>query len=200
MIPQALWLFLPAYNANMAPVFAMRWFPRWNRRIDGGRVWKDGRPLLGAGKTWRGLAAACLAATLTAFAQSYVRFSDVEFSDFGHALAGGPIGPLWIGFCFGLGAIVGDAVKSFFKRRTGREGGAPWVPFDQLDFVVGGLLLAYLGSLLLQLLPHAPANWWGSEFGGGEWPKLLLLLVLTPLLHLAVNVIGFKLRMKRVPW
>lgn len=200
MIPQALWLFLPAYVANMAPVFAMRLFPNWNRRLDGGRVWKDGRPLLGAGKTWRGLWAGCLAATATAYAQSFIRFSDVDFSDFGHELAGGAIGPLAIGFALGFGAIIGDAVKSFFKRRTGRLGGAPWVPFDQLDFVVGGLLFAYLGALILQLLPRGPPNWWASEFGGAQWPKLVVLLVLTPLLHLVVNVVGYKLRLKKVPW
>lgn len=197
-IVQALWLFLPAYMANMAPVFAMKLFPKWNARIDGGRNWKDGRALLGAGKTWRGLAAGCLAGAATATTQSLWP-TDWDVSDFGATLAGGIHGPLLLGFALGFGTIVGDAAKSFFKRRTGRAGGAPWVPFDQLDFVVGGLLFAYLASLVLQL--GGGANWWWLNFVAGDaWWRLLVLLVLTPGLHFIVNIIGYKLKMKKVPW
>lgn len=196
-IPQALWLFLPAYMANMAPVFAMRLFPRWNARLDAGRRWRDGKPLLGAGKTWRGLVAGCVAGAGTAFLLSFIRETDLPWSHFGHEAAAWA--PLLLGLGFGLGAIVGDAVKSFFKRRTGREGGAPWVPFDQLDFVVGGLLFSFLAALLLQAAAGG-GNWWWAEFGGSGWPKLLVIVVLTPLLHLVVNIIGYKLKMKKVPW
>jgi hypothetical protein len=34
---------------------------------------------------------------------------------------------------------VCDSVKSFVKRRVGIAPGAPWIPFDQLDFVIGAL-------------------------------------------------------------
>lgn len=197
-ILQALWLFLPAYMANMAPVFAMKLFPRWNARIDGGRVHRDGRPLLGAGKTWRGLVAGTLLAALSAFLQSSIRDTGVDFSDF-HYVEAGWWAPLLIGALYGVGAIVGDAVKSYFKRRTGREGGAPWVPFDQLDFVVGGLLFAWLAAVLVSVLSGAP-NWWLQEFAGSGWPKLVVLLLATPVLHFVVNVIGYKLRLKKVPW
>lgn len=190
-----MWLFGPAYLANMAPVFAMKMFPAWNARIDGGRAAKDGRPLLGVGKTWRGLAAGCVFGTATALLLSLL--APENLSDFAGAAA--PItGPLLLGFAFGLGAIVGDAVKSYFKRRKSREGGAPWVPFDQLDFVVGGLLFSYLASLALQ--PLVGSNWWMEEFGGPHWPRLAVLLILTPFLHFVVNVIGFKLKLKKVPW
>lgn len=199
-LPQALWLFLPAYMANMAPVFAMKLLPRWNARIDGGRNWRDGRAVLGAGKTWRGLVAASLAGPATAWAQSWIRLTSVPFSDFGYATSGGPVAPLLIGLGFGLGAILGDAVKSFFKRRTGREGGAPWVPFDQLDFVAGGLLFAYLASILVGAILPGPEDWWWAELGGARWPKLVVLILLTPVLHLVVNVIGYRLKMKKVPW
>jgi CDP-2,3-bis-(O-geranylgeranyl)-sn-glycerol synthase len=36
---------------------------------------------------------------------------------------------------------VGDAIKSFFKRRLAIAPGATWLGFDQLDFVVGAYLL-----------------------------------------------------------
>lgn len=195
-----MWLFLPAYMANMAPVFAMKMFPNWNARIDGGRTWRDGKPLLGAGKTWRGLAAGAVLGATTALLQSTIRFTEVEFSDMAYAWSGGWWGPLAVGLALGVGAIVGDAVKSFFKRRTGREGGAPWVPFDQLDFVVGGLVLLALTTLVLQGAGAGPGNWFWQEFAAANWPRLLVLLLATPLLHYIVNIIGYKLKMKKVPW
>ena len=183
--------------ANMAPVFAMKLFPNWNARIDGGRNWRDGRAVLGAGKTWRGVVAGSALGAATAFGQSFIRLTDVPFSDFGHGFT--PIAPLILGLGFGFGAIVGDAAKSFFKRRTGREGGSPWVPFDQLDFVVGGLLFAAIASVILLPWTTGPI-WWWQEFAGTHWPRLVVLLLATPLLHFIVNIIGYKLRLKKVPW
>lgn len=186
--------------ANMAPVFAMKLFPKWNARIDGGKNWKDGKPILGPGKTWRGLVAGSLLGALTATVQSF-RPTAWNLSNFGASLVDGIHGPIIIGFAMGFGAIVGDSVKSFFKRRTGREGGAPWVPFDQLDFVIGALLFAWLASLLLQVLPPYPPNWWWLMFGPAPgWWRLLVLLILTPGLHFLVNIIGYKLKLKKVPW
>src|SRR5437773_6411567 len=46
-----------------------------------------------------------------------------------------------LGVLFGAGAMAGDSAKSFFKRRLGVEPGRPWIPFDQLDFVLGALVL-----------------------------------------------------------
>lgn len=198
VVVQALWLFLPAYAANMAPVFAMRIWPRWSRPLDGGRVWKDGRRLLGEGKTWRGLWAGVLLGAVVAWAQSWVRFSPWPLSDFGHR--NGPAIPVVLGAAVGLGVIAGDAVKSFFKRRTGRPGGAPWVPFDQLDFVVGGLVFVGAAATLLDLARLTSDNWFGAEFLGTRWPVLVVLVLATPGLHLIVNMVGYRLRFKRVPW
>jgi CDP-2,3-bis-(O-geranylgeranyl)-sn-glycerol synthase len=39
--------------------------------------------------------------------------------------------------------MAGDAVKSFLKRRAGIRPGRPWIPFDQIDFVVGELVLVW---------------------------------------------------------
>lgn len=200
LIGAALWLFVPAYFGNMAPVFAMKILPGWKARIDGGRNWKDGRPILGAGKTWRGIVAGCILGAAFALMQAtLLRWAPDWQSDFAYAEAG-PLGPIIIGFGFGLGAVVGDAVKSFFKRRTGRTGGAPWVPFDQLDFVVGGIAFAALASLALYLSGLTAQDWFAQEFLGNRWPILLILLVATPLLHLVVNMIGYKLKLKDVPW
>jgi CDP-2,3-bis-(O-geranylgeranyl)-sn-glycerol synthase len=40
----------------------------------------------------------------------------------------------------GFGALFADAVESFFKRRAGIGPGKTWVPFDQIDYIIGGLV------------------------------------------------------------
>ena len=65
--------------------------------------------------------------------------------------------------------------------------------FDQLDFVVFGLAGVLLFSWLL------PPNWVMAAFLG-DWVMPVTLLVLTPILHLLVNRIGYWLRLKDVPW
>jgi len=204
----ALWLFLPAYVANMAPVVAAKVLPRWNAPIDGGRVAKDGRRVLGAGKTWRGLVAGAVLGGAVAVGLAFwapqwgvMRGWDDGASgampgcDADPACAPTAFGALRAGVfgaLLGAAALVGDAVKSYFKRRLGKEGGAPWVPFDQLDFVVAGLAALVAFSWLL------PAGWvWSALSDPLVWVTLLLL---TPLLHFVVNVLGYALKLKSVPW
>ncbi len=198
---EALWLFLPAYIANMTPPVAAKVLPKWNAPIDGGRTHRDGRPVLGKSKTWRGLVTGAVAAALVALAQSLVVHTDWALSDFAYTAFGDNVAaPLAIGFALGFGAVAGDAIKSYFKRRTGRQGGAPWIPFDQLDFVVFGLAAAFLTATLL-FMAGATNHWFLDGFVQGDgWIRLLIIVLATPLLHLAVNVIAYKLGFKEVPW
>jgi len=223
-----LLFFLPAYVANMSPVFAARLVPRWNAPIDGGRVAKDGKRLLGPGKTWRGLAGGAVAGALTAGVVSLVvpGFDGMGVAepfegegvfhgwDYGlKGFAGAPIGSdgtcddtascevpsshiagvLLFGALLGTAALVGDAAKSYFKRRRGKDRGAPWVPFDQLDFVAAGLLAAFLASPLL-------ADGWVRAALLDDWIVLGTIVLLTPGLHFLVNVVGYWLKLKEVPW
>ena len=41
----------------------------------------------------------------------------------------------WLGLC----ALLGDLLKSFFKRRLTIAPGRPWIPFDEIDWVAGAL-------------------------------------------------------------
>ena len=50
IILQALWLILPAYVANASAVLVGGGTP-----VDFGKNWRDGKRILGDGKTWRGL-------------------------------------------------------------------------------------------------------------------------------------------------
>jgi CDP-2,3-bis-(O-geranylgeranyl)-sn-glycerol synthase len=101
---RVLWLFVPAYLANMSPVLVQRSFERLATPIDGGRSYR-GKRILGDHKTW-----------------------------------------------MGLGTGVGDAAKSFFKRRVGIAPGASWPVFDQLDFFAG----AYVFLAPVYVAPLVP--------------------------------------------
>jgi CDP-2,3-bis-(O-geranylgeranyl)-sn-glycerol synthase len=90
------------------------------RPLDGGRVWVDGRPLLGPSKTWRGLGVALAGTTL----------------------AGLALGLHWtLGLKVALGAMVGDLMVSFLKRRRGHRPSASVPLLDQVpEALIPGLL------------------------------------------------------------
>jgi CDP-2,3-bis-(O-geranylgeranyl)-sn-glycerol synthase len=47
-----------------------------------------------------------------------------------------------MGASMGFGALAGDAIKSFFKRQMSVPSGESWFPFDQIDYIVGGLIMS----------------------------------------------------------
>jgi CDP-2,3-bis-(O-geranylgeranyl)-sn-glycerol synthase len=98
--------------ANAAPVvvaWALRARPA--RPIDGGLVLRDGRRLLGRSKTWRGVASAVVFSTCAAFL----------------------IGLPWqMGALAGAGAMAGDGLSSFLKRRFGFEPSSMALGLDQV--------------------------------------------------------------------
>lgn len=188
----ALWLMLPAYLANMLPVFVGGGAP-----IDLGRTWKDGRRILGDGKTWRGLLVAPLLGAALTFLLQWCVENTRWGSDFG--FPGWGVWPAWavLAYLLGFGALAGDAIESFFKRRTGRERGTMWFPWDQLDFILGALAFGLLGGAVLAATGATEGNHFLAVF---TWPRLLVILLLTPALHLLVNFLGYKLGLKKVPW
>ncbi len=100
------------FAANSAPVVvALLLGRRWAWALDAGRRLADGRPLLGAHKTWRGLAAGTFAAAAAGSAM------DIGFA---------------IGAAFGALALAGDLASSFIKRRLDRDAGRSVLLLDQL--------------------------------------------------------------------
>jgi CDP-2,3-bis-(O-geranylgeranyl)-sn-glycerol synthase len=131
-----LYFFVPAYAANIAPVLVRGHFAALATPIDGGRTF-GGIRILGDHKTWRGLVAGVIAG-VAAFAAQRALYAAGIF----HPLALVDYGAtgLGLGALMGLGAGVGDAVKSFAKRRVGIAPGDSWIGFDQLDFMLGSYL------------------------------------------------------------
>lgn len=169
VILAAIAYIFPAYAANFS---AAVW--GGGRPIDCGKKLGDGRRILGAGKTFRGLAMALAMGTAAGATEgvllygTWLSLGGIEF----HVV---------LGFLLAAGAMMGDMVASFLKRRIGYMQGQLLPLVDQLDFVAGALIF---GSLLY--------------FPSAE--MVIVLIIVTPILHLFLNVLGYLLKMKKVPW
>jgi CDP-2,3-bis-(O-geranylgeranyl)-sn-glycerol synthase len=153
----------PAYFANMAAAFAKFW-PGWNRPIS--RRW------LGDHKTVVG----CLFGVTTAAAVSWLQT----------VIAWTPAGltsrqSVALGVAQGIGAMSGDAVKSFFKRRVGIPPGQRWIPADQIDFVIGAIAFGW-PWLALRL------------------SDIAMILAFTVVAHIATNHVAFRLKLRDTSW
>ncbi len=177
----AFWLFIPAYVANPLAVVWGGGVP-----MDFGRRLRDGRRLLGDGKTWRGFFGGGLSAVLVGALQwpsSALWSAPLNLESFSS----------WIGpvMALAFGSLLGDVLGSFIKRRVGIQRGGKAPVLDQYDFVIGAFLLT--GALFSGwLLTHYILN--EAIFG------LILIIVLTPILHRVVNIIGYRIGKKEVPW
>ena len=190
VICQALFAMLPAYVAGPVAVLTGGGAP-----MDGGRVWRDGNRLLGDGKTWRGLAGGTVGGVaLAGILSMAVRASGThDLTDFLMPEWDTGLSWLWVGFLLAFGSLFGDFVKSFFKRRRGAERGARSPFMDMYDFILGSWLLAGLLAW----------PWFEEAFLPGEhafpW-HVLVILVISPALHRGVNIVGYKMGKKEVPW
>ena len=181
-IPQALWFFLPAFVANpMAVVFG------GGTPIDFGRTLRDGERLFGDGKTWRGLLGGTVSGALLGFLLSapfnLVAPNSVwSLGSYGAAFAASAV--------LAFGALLGDLAGAFLKRRMHKPRGAKAPVLDQYDFVVGALLLSL-----------AIPSWSVPRFFSGDaLLGLLAIIVITPALHRAVNLVGYRMGKKHEPW
>jgi CDP-2,3-bis-(O-geranylgeranyl)-sn-glycerol synthase len=172
----AFWAMLPAYVPNNAAVLL-----GGGRPIDGGRT-LSGRRVLGGGKTWWGTIAGTVTGVVVALALSAL--APVASGAFGVEL---PSFPLVAAVALAFGAMLGDILASFLKRRAGRSRGAAFPGLDQLDFVVAAVALAFL------LAPTWAREWFTLEV-------LAVVVVGTPLLHLGTNVLAYRLELKDEPW
>jgi hypothetical protein len=130
----AILFFLPAGYANVAPILAKRIpiLKHWTAPIDMGMKYRRKR-LLGKNKSWRGLITGVLAGGLT----GWVLYPLINQT-------GGPLEHFLLGATIGFGALLGDAVESFFKRQRGVKSGDSWLLFDQLDYVLGSMLFSLI--------------------------------------------------------
>lgn len=180
LILGALWFFLPAGFANAMPVYAAKIpeLKKYDQPLDLGKKFR-GKRIFGAHKTWRGLIFAFLATIPLVAVQVYLYnhtdlFSSISFFDYNSVNV-----VVWA-FLMSFGALIGDAIKSFFKRQVGVKPGNAWIPFDQIDYVLGGLLLS---SLAVQLTAQ----------------QYIYVLMIWLILHPISTSIGYLLKIREKP-
>jgi len=165
---------LPAYLPNPVAALSGGGIP-----VDLGRNFSDGRRWFGDGKTYRGfffgVAAGIVAGLLQIWASGTYGLPFLPVQTFASVTL------------LATGALLGDLVKSFFKRRLKKERGEKWVLADMYDLVAGSLLL-----LLIADPAWIAVNMTLYSFIG--------ILILTPVLHRSVNIIGHRFKVKEVPW
>jgi CDP-2,3-bis-(O-geranylgeranyl)-sn-glycerol synthase len=177
----AVWLMLPVYMANnCATLFG------GGRPIDGGRVFTDGKRILGGHKTINGFVLGSLGGIVVGLFLAVVAPSVLPYFDrmLGLSFSGATLSVI---VAMPIGALVGDSVKSFFKRRLGIKDGAMLPVADQLDFIAGALLFGFIA---------APA-WCMEHF---TLPVLVTIIVMTFPIQFFHNVIAVALGKKKVLW
>ena len=173
------WFLLPAYLSNMTPpVVAKLLKDRWDWSADFGLT-LNGKRILGNHKTIRGFLSGTAVAALIGHFQAgwslgpfLSRIALVDYTRVNGAL---------LGALLGFGALLGDSVKSFFKRRASIRPGGRWIPFDQIDFIIGSLALA---SFLNPL----------------SWQVWAIALIGHPVLVIAMKHLGYWLKINDEKW
>jgi len=157
--------------------------------MDFGAAWRgDGRRLLGPSKTWSGFVVGGLAAMPFGLLEAALILAAPPNWKLVPVLAPSLLAAVPVVAMISFGAMAGDALGSFVKRRLGRESGSRAVLLDQLPFVLVpiGLGLALYPSVFVPVF----VNGWG----------VLWLLVFTLGLHTLFNWIGYRAGLKKVPW
>lgn len=172
-----IWLMLPAYLANpAAAISAVTGKP--GRPIDFGRSYKGTR-ILGDGKTFKGFLTGIIFGIIIALIENLInkKFLNSSLPEFSY------ISMLTLPF----GAMLGDLIASFFKRRLRMERGQAFPFVDQLDFVIGAWIITIIFA----------KDWFYQNF---TIEIIIAAILLTPILHLLVNIIGYKIGVSREPW
>jgi CDP-2,3-bis-(O-geranylgeranyl)-sn-glycerol synthase len=177
----ALWFFLPAGIANVTPILVapLPGLRNLNAPIDFGLTFR-GRRVLGAHKTWRGLVFGVTMAVVTLWLQQLAVEQYAWARTLTHSVDYTQLPTVLLGILFGLGALGGDALESFFKRQRDVPPGHGWFPFDQLDYIIGASL-ATMPFVALSL----------RQYG--------LLIVLWLIVHMVASYAGWLLHLKERP-
>lgn len=161
---------LPAYIANMAPVLFKNKLKFLAIPISPKH--------LGSHKTYRGFIVAVILGLIVFYIQkilfSVPFFNSISVFDYNMFL-------FWPGFLLSFGAIFGDSVKSFFKRRAKIKPGKPWPIFDQIDYSIGAIVFSM------------PVINYTVSFA-------LTIIILSAILHVLSNHLGFYLGVRDVKW
>lgn len=189
-------------------------FTGGGKPIDGGRNFRDGRRILGDHKTWNGLKGPLYIGipisllifllfnilwlpireiVLEASTQGqYVLYDNIRI--FEYYFIGGKFPINFIVLIIRIilasyGAVIGDLIGSFLKRRFDIKSGAPFWIVDQLDFALFALLFVSIPGFLLPNIFLQPDIF-----------IIIFLIILTPAVSIIANIIAYITGLKDVPW
>ena len=180
LVCYSIYFMIPAYLANGSALVFGGGTP-----MDFGRNAWDNRRLIGDGVTWRGTIGAGLFGMMIGGLLGYLSTIGLCSSYFALlssnlTFTSNPVlQGLIIGFLLGFGALIGDAIGSFIKRRLNFERGKAVPLLDQLDFVVVALIFA---SLVVNI----------------SWQMVVCILILSVFFHLAANMFAYAIHLKDV--
>jgi len=167
--------------------------------MDFGKSLSDEQRILGDGKTWGGFLGGILLGSIGGFVMWLIVFIIPIFTivvSFG--MIDYMITPIFYGmnplrgFLMSLGALVGDAVGSFVKRRFKKERGAKFPLIDQLDFIIGAILFSGLDFWTILFYPTYNLL--------AIWPLIAFAIIITWILHRIANILAFRMKLKKEPW
>jgi CDP-2,3-bis-(O-geranylgeranyl)-sn-glycerol synthase len=156
----ALYIIVPVYCTNGAPVIF-----GGGRPIDFGKLLSDGQRILGDHKTVRGFVAGLGAGIIVAAFESVLVSKSLFL----------------VAILASLGALIGDLAGAFVKRRFKIKPGGSLPVLDQLDFVIGAIVLVFPATDL-------------------SLSTALILLLVTPPIHILTNVGAYLLGLKSTYW
>jgi len=174
------YFFLPAYFTNMTPPLIRKAgiFNFLDKPVDFGKKFL-GQPIFGKNKRWRGVIFAVIVGILIAGLQLWLyqfpavrKISLLDYQE---------INIFLFGFLISAGAVFGDLLFAFIKRRLKMEPGARFIPWDQTNYVIGAAIF---------LTPYLKINMliWITVF------------ILTPFLHIIINRFGYYLKLHPAKW
>ena len=160
-----LYFILPAYVSNGSALVFGGGLPLDFKKTD-----KNGDRWIGNGVTWKGLIGGTIMGTLMGAIQGLLGPMILEnFGEFIYTpICTNLVEGIIVGFLLGFGAMVGDAIGSFLKRRVGIGQGKPAPILDQIDFLIVALIFSSLMvsfsitfvaiAVVLTLIIHLVAN------------------------------------------
>jgi len=176
----SLWFFAPAGFANLAAFAAgkIKLLKKYKFPADCYLKFR-GKRLLGSHKTVRGFVTAILVGIVICSIEIFF-YGNIFWIREIVPVDYYTINPVMLGGLLGFGALFGDAVKSFFKRQAGIQPGRSWFPYDQIDYIVGGVVFS-LFAVQLPVLQY------------------LLLFIVWFLIHPLTTSIGYLFKIRRRP-
>jgi CDP-2,3-bis-(O-geranylgeranyl)-sn-glycerol synthase len=177
---ESVYFMLPAYAANALPVVFNRFnlFSYLAKPVDfNTRLF--GKPLFGHSKTFRGfivgVGGGIIFGVIQYFLYSISSIQNISLIDYSL------INSFYIGFLLGLGALFGDLIKSFLKRRIGISSGNSWLIFDQIDYAIGALI--FVSFLIIPSYQH-----------------IITIIAVSAVFSVFANIFAYLFGIKKVWW